>query len=286
MSGREPVAPATLDEQVSAVESQQPPEIKPADATPETPDPGPEGRQKTETDQERNWRALRESRDYLERDNRELRQRLAERTAPTKPVAQVPKSTSPDPAQYDLSTQDGTRRFTEALVEHGKTLARSEAEQIVESRLTEFRKNQQEQSRAGEIDRKWNERSTAFASTNPDFAQSVDVVGRSIPPEMGHAIRAHEMGPQIVDYLGKNMSDVYRIAQMDEYSMLITIGALGERLKPVAPSATTPTPTSAAPPPPTTVKSGSAPQDATPEGASSFRDMEDRLRAEQARRRR
>ena len=289
MSANEPVAPVepTIEDQVNnlSAETQQPPEKPKADATPESPESGPDKSQETEkpkeTEQDRNWRALRESRDFLERDNRDLRRRLD--ALETQSTGEPEKeATEPDPEAYGLTpekfTLDGFRRYQRDM----RTFIQQTNEQTIEQRFSKFREELQGETSRSRVEESWAAQVAGASEKYPDFREVAFTA--PITDDTAEAIREMENGAEVAYYLGKHPDEVARLSVLSGRNLDRALGRIEARLETPPPSPAPPK-TTAAPPPPKTVGTGTAEQDKSPGAAKSFREFEDALRAEVAKRR-
>jgi hypothetical protein len=244
VDGAGDAAPATSEEVTTEVVAQ--PEGDPK------PDEGKEAEEakKAEEEQSRKKNRTREYINRINRENAEMRQRLADLEKAK------PSSTARDdaPKLEDFDFDIGA--FTKANAEY------------VLKQYQEQQKQADEGRRQAELTATYNQKVADFADSHPDFPEVVGSIAYPLSPAIEAAIMAHELGPQIAYLLGSDDDAAFQLAAVQPHLAAAAVDRIASRLasaQQVTPKPTpSPKPMTKAPAPVPTV-SGRAPAETPPE---------------------
>jgi uncharacterized FlaG/YvyC family protein len=208
-----------------------------------------EAAKKADEEQQRKKNRTREYINRINRENAELRQRMAEFEARTK--APAPSESEPKIEDFNFDIGAFNRAHTEYVL----------------------KQHQEQQSKADQARRDaetaatYNEKVADFVGDHPDFPEVVNSIAYPLSPAIEAAIMAHELGPQIAYFLGSDDDAAFQLAAVQPHLAAAAVQRIASRLTaaPQAPQAQpTPKPVTKAPAPVPTV-STRAPAETPPE---------------------
>lgn len=160
----------------------------------------------------------------INRENAEMRRRLAElesgSPASKSAAAQAKAEPEKEPtlADFDFDPQAFQRA-------HSAWAVRQE----LEARETRA-KQEQSETKLRETWQSYDERTAAFAEDHPDFVEVVGSIPYPLPMEAQLAIAAHERGPEIAYHLGNNEDDAFNLAGTRPELAAAAVERLAKRL--------------------------------------------------------
>jgi uncharacterized FlaG/YvyC family protein len=208
-----------------------------------------EAAKKADEEQQRKKNRTREYINRINRENAELRQRMAEFEA----KAKAPATSDAEPKLEDFNFDIGA--FNRAHTEYV------------------LKQHQEQQSKADQARREaetaatYNEKVAEFVGDHPDFPEVVNSIAYPLSPAIEAAIMAHELGPQIAYFLGSDDDAAFQLAAVQPHLAAAAVQRIASRLTAAhqAPQAQpTPKPVTKAPAPVPTV-STRAPAETPPE---------------------
>lgn len=206
-------------------------------------------------DDEAETRKKNRTREYIARINREnaeMRQRLADAESRAKaPATQTRSDGEPKLEDFDYDLGAFNKAHTEFVIKQH----------------TEQQKQADEGRRQVEVAATYNQKIADFADSHPDFQEVVGSIAYPLSSAVEAAIMAHENGPEIAYLLGTDDDAAFQLAAVQPHLAAAAVQRLSLRLSaaPPAPQPTpTPKPVSKAPTPVPTV-SGRAPAETPPE---------------------
>lgn len=135
------------------------------------------------------------------------------------------KQDSP-PVRPKMEDFDDWEKFEEAKDQY---ISDATAYRIRQEYATAMRKQSEDQARQT-VEQRFQQRIATASLQEPELPHMIEVVGTSITPTMGEAIRSSEAAPQIVAYLYNNASEMQRLNSLPQVSLLKEMGKLEDRL--------------------------------------------------------
>lgn len=220
--------------------------------TPEADTKAAEEAKKAEEEQTRKKNRTREYTNRINRENAEMRQRLAEAESKAKAPSQPAREGAPKLEDFDFDIGAFTQAHTEYVLKQHQ----------------EQQKQADEGRRQAELTATYNQKVADFADTHPDFPEVVGSIAYPLSPAIEAAIMAHELGPQIAYLLGSDDDAAFQLAAVQPHLAAAAVDRIASRLasaQQVTPKPTpSPKPVTKAPAPVPTV-SGRAPAETPPE---------------------
>lgn len=233
---------ASLETEIEALEAAIDPE---ATANSETEEKGPEGEEakpkkvggvaKRISELTANWREEQRTRQRLESM---LERELANRQQPKQAIEPVTVDSEPKLEQFKTYEE-----YVAAVADH-------RAEQKVAALLArqeEERRNAEVERQREERARSFRERAAAFAATTPDFNEVAFADHVPVTEDMADALNHSDKGPEILYYLGQNVSEAAQIARLPPVQAALEIGRLEAKLSLPQPRTVTKAPPPIAP---------------------------------------
>jgi hypothetical protein len=219
-------------------EAEQIESAKPTEAQPEAPKP----EDKNDGEEKRKNRTKAYI-DRINRENAELRARVAEREHAASRTAPEPAQGEPTIDQFNWDIQAFQRAHTQWALQDAHAKWESEKSQAETSR------------RQAETAATYSQKAAEFAYDHPDFVEVASSIPYPLSADLEAAIMAHEMGPEIAYHLGNNDDDAFQLASIQPHLAAAAVDRLAKRLLAAheapgiaAPAAPIPTPSRIAPP--------------------------------------
>lgn len=225
----DPNTPAEAPKPEPVTDTPPPEGVAPVDAP--APKDGEDGEPKPDEPKPKQTAAERIAEVTRARREAERRAEAAERRLAEleKPKTETPAPASdgePDPTQFE---------YGEADPQFIRALARFEARQEFAEQSARERQTKQVQ----EQDRSWETAQDAARSKYADYDEVVTEGANEgkwpCTPQMAHAIKTSEAGPDVAYHLASNPADARRIAALDPFSQIRELGKLEGRLSAPAP---------------------------------------------------
>lgn len=240
--------------------------------------------QPPKTDDGKKPNRTREYIDKLNRDNAEMRRRLAQlESGQQQPQAQ---SGNQNPSRGQAAPQGDAEPTLEDHDFDVAAYTRAHSAWAVRTELQKQQTQQTASAAATQQQERWDSymtRAAEFADEHPDFFEAVALIAYPLSQEIQDAVAGHEKGPAIAYHLANNDDDAFQLASIQPHLAAAAVERLAKRLseapaKPetnpppqqhslAAPATFAPSqnkPISQAPPPAPTV-GGRSPTDTPPE---------------------
>lgn len=184
-----------------------------------------------EQEQAKKPNRTREYIDKINRDNAEMRRRLAQLEAGQQPSQQQPNNSGAGAAR---TAHQGDAEPT--LEDHDfdvEAYTRAHSAWAVRHELQKQQTQQTAAAAAAQREERWTTyttRATEFADANPDFFEVVGLIAHPLSNEVQDAIAAHAKGPEIAYHLGNNDDDAFELASIQPHLAAAAVERLAKRL--------------------------------------------------------
>lgn len=239
---------------------------KPADTTAaDSASAQPQKRGKTQEDSDRRWKELSEKAGNLQRENEELKRKLAPPPAAVeKPASQPAVQAEPEP-KIDDQGADGKPKY-KTLEEFLSAVRKYDREQIlkeVDGRTTKAQQERQQADQKQVIAKVWGDRVGKAREKHTDF--DAVALNPDLPIKEGSVADAFildsEHGTEVLYHLGKNPGELERISKLNPLAQARELFKIEQTF--AAPPAPARKPTRAPAPPHEVAGAGTVPPDET-----------------------
>jgi hypothetical protein len=191
-----------------------------------TPPGGGNAGQPNESDADRNWKALREDRDYLRDRLTELEGRLSANAAnAAKPDKGAPEAAANEPATRKTLADFN---FDEAKYEaYLEARIAETSRKTVREELTAAEEKKAKETRAATFESK----ATEFAKANPTYFEAVRNPRFQQSPALIAEILGSEMGPAVAMHLASDLALTDRLNRMDAVGVAREVARIEARLE-------------------------------------------------------